>query len=255
VVAENSSLAGKVAVVTGGSRGIGRAIALAFAEHGADVVPTARGEVDVRRVAGEIEALGRRSLPVTTDVADEDSVRALCRATLERFGQVDILVNNAGSNLEGRSFVDLSLAEWEGVMSVNLRGPFLCSRELGRPMLERGSGAVLNVSSILASVGMVTTLPYSASKGGLEAMTRTLAVEWAPRNVRVNCIVPGFLETDMTAKLRERPKLSSWLTGQIPMRRFGRAEEMVGLALLLCSDAGSYITGATFNADGGWGIA
>ena len=163
-------------------------------------------------------------------------------------------MNNAGRNLEGRNFVDLTVDEWEAVLSVNLRGPFLCSREFGRHMLERGSGAVLNVSSILASVGMVTTLPYSASKAGLEAMTRTLAVEWAPRGVRVNCIVPGFLETDMTADLRQRPKMAAWLTNQIPLRRFGLPEDLVGLALVLCSDAGSYITGSSFNADGGWGI-
>jgi 2-deoxy-D-gluconate 3-dehydrogenase len=251
-VLEKISLEGKVAVVTGGSKGIGRAMALAFAERGADVVPTARTCEDVEAAAAEVEALGRRSLAVTTDVSDEASVQRLAARVLDRFGRVDILVNNAGRNLAGKGFVELTVEDWESVLSVNLRGPFLCTRELGRTMLEQGSGAVLNVSSILGTVGMTTTLPYSASKSALEGMTRTLAVEWAARGVRVNCIVPGFLETEMTAGLRQRPKLSAWLEQQIPLGRFGRADEMVGLALVLCSEAGSYITGATFYADGGW---
>lgn len=249
------SLEGKTAIVTGGSQGIGRAIALAFAEAGANVVPVARSAEKVAATAAEIEALGRRSLRHPTDVSREAEVKALAAKVLAEFGGVDILVNCAGITMENRRFVDLTEADWDRIIGVNLKGTFFCSREFGRAMVEKKSGAILNFSSILATVGVATTLPYSATKGGVEAMTRTLAVEWARKNVRVNCLVPGFLETDMTSELRGKPDESSWLKKQIPQGRFGTAEEMVGLSLVLCSGAGSYVTGAIMYADGGWSVA
>ncbi len=248
------SLEGKTAVVTGGSQGIGRAIALAFAEAGANVVPVARNPEKVAATAAEIEALGRRSLRCPTDVSKEAEVKALAKKVLVELGGADILVNAAGITMENRKFLDLTEEDWDRIFATNMKGTFFCTRELGRAMVERKAGAILNFSSILATLGVATTLPYSATKGGVEAMTRTLAIEWARKGVRVNCLVPGFLETDMTAELRGKPEESAWLKRQIPMGRFGTAEEMVGMALVLCSDAGSYITGTVVYADGGWAV-
>lgn len=249
------SLEGKTAVVTGGSQGIGRAIALAFAEAGADVVPVARSPEKVDATAAEIEALGRRSLRCPTDVSKEADVKALAAKVLAEFKGVDILVNAAGITMENRKFLDLTEEDWDRIFATNMKGTFFCTREFGRAMVEKKSGAILNFSSILATVGVATTLPYSATKGGVEAMTRTLAIEWARKGVRVNCLVPGFLETDMTSELRGKPDEANWLKKQIPQGRFGTAEEMVGMSLVLCSGAGSYVTGAIIYADGGWSVA
>jgi NAD(P)-dependent dehydrogenase (short-subunit alcohol dehydrogenase family) len=243
-----AGLAGKVVVVTGGGRGLGRGIAAAFAAAGARVAIAGRSE-GVVQAAQEIGA-GVRGF--VCDVSDETDVRRMADEVTRELGAADVLVNNAGINPWYTRPEHTELAQWQQIIGVNLTGVFLGCREFGRQMLERGGGSIINISSVAARSGLPRTAAYCAAKGGLEAMTRSLAVDWAGKGVRVNCVGPGYFETDLTAGLRANDKLSSMVLAHTPMQRYGKPEELVGVCLFLASDAASYVTGQSWMVDGGW---
>ena len=242
---------GRVAVVTGGGTGLGRAIAIELARLGADVVVTSRALEHIDPVASEIRALGRRALAVACDVREVDQVRAVVRATREAFAKVDVLVNNAAGNFVCPAEA-MSPNAWRSVLGIVLDGTFYCSRFFGEAMIEQKSGAILNVGATYAWTGGPGTMHSACAKAGVHTMTKTLAVEWARFGIRVNCLVPGPILTEgASSKLFPTPEVQKLATDHVPLRRFGTAEEMARLAALLCSDYASYVTGEIFVADGG----
>lgn len=245
-------LTGTVAVVTGAGRGLGRAMAAGLAAFGAEVVLCGRSAGTLAATAEELSAEGAKVWWKTADVSREEDVTALLAAVMERYGRVDTLVNNAGINPIYKAAERTDLPDWQAIIDTNLTGVYLCCRHFGAAMLERGRGSVITVSSVGGHVGLRKTLPYCAAKGGVEVMTKSLAIDWAPKGVRVNCIAPGFFETDLTAGMRDHAALSQRLLGQTPMGRFGKADELVGAAVFLASPASSYVTGQSIVVDGGW---
>lgn len=239
----------KVAIVTGASRGIGRAIALALAESGADIVVNYAGsEQAAREVAGEIEGLGRKALLIQADIADAGQVDQMVQQTIEAFGKVDILVNNAGitrDNLLMRMKDD----EWDQVISTNLKGVYLCTKAVTRPMMKQRGGRIINIASVVASLGNAGQANYVAAKAGVIGLTKSVARELASRGITVNAVAPGFIETDMTAKLGE--DIQAGINAQIPLHRMGRPEEIAAMVRFLATDQASYITGQTIHVDGG----
>jgi NAD(P)-dependent dehydrogenase (short-subunit alcohol dehydrogenase family) len=243
-------LAGKVALVTGGNRGLGRGIALALAEAGADVALGARDRASLEAVADEVRASGRRGLAVPTDVTSSAAVDALLARTVEELGTLDILVNNSGV-LHPQPLIETTDEDWDRVLATNLRGTFLCSRAAGRVFAERGAGKVINIASNFAYMGVPNFVSYCTSKAAVVAFTRALAVEWAPLNVQVNAIAPGYFESDMNAELRADEELLRRTLRQIPQRRMGQPQELGPLAVYLASAASDFMTGETLLLDGG----
>ncbi|WP_028656969.1 SDR family NAD(P)-dependent oxidoreductase [Nocardioides sp. J54] len=248
-------LTGRRVWVTGASRGLGRAIALAFAAAGADVALTARSAEAVRSVAEEVEALGAKSLQLPASVSDAQAVADAAAEIATAWGGIDVLVNCAGVSPTFKRAELVEEDEWRHVLDVNVTGSFLCAQEAGRMMLDAENGAIVNVSSIHGQVGMERMAAYSASKGAVDALTRTLALEWAARGIRVNTLSPGYFETDMTEGLRGHRKWRGLLLSKIPLGRFGVPEELVSAALFLSSDASGFMTGANLVVDGGWTAA
>jgi NAD(P)-dependent dehydrogenase (short-subunit alcohol dehydrogenase family) len=246
------SLEGKVAIVTGSSRGIGRAIATGLAGAGAAVTVNGRNAESVKAVAEAIVDSGGASLPVIADVSKAAGVENLIQKTVERFGRLDILINNAGISPYYKPAETMTEAEWDEVMAVNLKGVFLCCQAAGRLMIPQRSGRIINISSIAGQVALPRLIAYCAAKGAVERITRVLAVEWAPHHILVNSIAPGYVESDLTKSLRENPARQDALIRQVPLGRLGKAEEIVGAAIYLSSDAASYVTGQTLCIDGGW---
>lgn len=241
--------------VTGASRGLGRAMAVAFGAAGARVALTARSTDAVEQVASEIEDAGGKPLVLPGSVSDGAAVTAAVEAIRGAWGGLDALVNCAGVSPIFKRAELVDDEEWRHVLDVNVTGSFLCAREAGKLMLEGGGGAVVNISSIHGQVGMERMAAYSASKGAVDALTRTLALEWAERGVRVNTLSPGYFETDMTEALRGHAKWRGHLLTKIPLGRFGVPEEIVSAALFLSSDASGFMTGSNMVVDGGWTAA
>lgn len=248
---DNLLLDGKVAWVTGAGRGLGSAIAQGLAAAGAAVALTARTETELAETLAKIEADGGRGLVVPADVTDSEQVEAVVAAAFERLGGLDILVNNAGISPVLTRSEALSLVDWKRILDVNLTGAFICSQAAGQHMLAASSGSIISISSVHGQMGWPRLAAYAASKGGLELLTRTLAIEWADRNVRVNAVAPGYFATEMTAGLRASTR-SDELVHRIPFGRFGLPQEVVGAVLFLASDMSSYVTGSTVSVDGGW---
>ena len=243
-------LDGKVALVTGASRGIGHAIALGLAGAGADVALAGRDEATLRPVAEEIrESLGRRALCLPLDVGQTDQHAEAARKVIGELGQIDILVNNAGINVR-KPTMEYTPDEWDQVLDVNLKGAFFLAQEVGKHMIERRQGKVLNISSMTAYLGLPTVPAYTASKAALQQLTRLLAVEWAEFNIQVNAIAPGWISTELTAAVKETPRYQ-WVLNRTPAGRFGEPYELSGAAVFLCSPAADFITGQTVAVDGG----
>lgn len=244
-------LTGKVAVVVGGTSGIGRILALGLAEAGADVIPTARRLELVREVAAEVEARGRRTLRVASDVTDPSSLLAAREEVLSEFGRLDILVNCAG-RIKRQPTLQMSDADWSATLEVNLTGTLHCCRAFAVPMLERGWGRIINIASLTSFVGLFEVAAYAASKAGVVALTKSLAVEWGPLGVNVNAIAPGFFLTELNRSLLEGTERGKEALLRSPLRRFGRLEELPGAAVFLASEAASFVNGEVLVVDGGY---
>jgi NAD(P)-dependent dehydrogenase (short-subunit alcohol dehydrogenase family) len=245
------SLEGKVAVVTGGTSGIGRALSLGLADAGADVIATARRQQLVDDTATEIESRGRKALRVASDVGDRTSLEKLLANTLERFGKVDILVNCAGI-IKRTPTLDMPEADWTNILNTNLTGTLRACQVFGRPMLERGSGRIINIASLNSFVALNEVAAYAASKAGVASLTRSLAVEWSKKRVTVNAVAPGVFRTDLNAQLLDSTPRGQELLMRTPMGRFGKTEELVGAVVYLASDSASFVTGQILVVDGGF---
>jgi len=241
---------GKVVLVTGAARRVGRAIALHLAEAGADVVVTDLSFDEVRETSQEIEKLGRKCIPVKTDVTNSDDVDALIRKTLDHFGGIDILINNVGMAIV-KDLLDTSLEEWRRQIDANLTSAYLCCRAAGKHMFEKGRGKVINVASVAGVRGKWQMCGYGSAKGGVVQLTKTLAIEWARHNVMVNCIVPGIFYTSATKSVLDNDKMREMRLRKVPLKRYGKPEDIGPLAVFLSSKASDFITGAIIPIDGG----
>lgn len=244
-------LSGKTAVVIGGTSGIGRTLAKGLARAGANVVPTGRREALVESAAGEIRALGRRSMVVTSDVSDKANLVRLRDGVLKEFGSVEILVNCAGRTKKAKT-LDVSDAEWNEILDTNLAGTLRACQAFGQHMIERGYGRIINIASLGSFVGMFQVAAYSASKSAVASLTQSLAIEWAPYGVCVNAIAPGLFETELNTHLLRGTERGKEFLIRTPMKRFGELEELVGAAVYLASDEASFTTGHLLVVDGGF---
>ena len=244
------SLDNKIALVTGGGRGLGRAVALAFADAGAEVAVASRSREQLDEVANEIRAKGRRAFVVEADVSESESVTAMVDATRKEFGRIDILVNSAGVGW-AEKLTEMSDGTWDWIIKTNLTGTFYACRAVARVMIEQGGGSIINIASVAGVKGPPGLGAYAASKAGVIAMTKVLALENVRRHLRVNVIAPGYFRTDMNSAALDDPEIGPKITGRIPMRRAGKPEEIGGLAVYLASDDASFVTGEVYFISGG----
>lgn len=242
----------KVALITGGARGIGRAIALAFAKEGAGIVVADVNLETAQKTALEIEGLGVKALALEMDVTSYDKVEEGINKILDKMGKVDILVNNAGITKDNL-LLRMSPADWDAVINVNLKGTFNCIKAVSRPMIKRRSGRIISIASIIGLTGNPGQANYAASKAGIIALTKTVAKELASRNINANAVAPGFIQTEMTAKLPE--ELKKKMLEAIPLAKLGTPEDVANVCLFLACDESSYITGQTITIDGGMVMA
>ena len=245
------SLDGRVAVVIGGTTGIGKTLALGLADAGADVVATSRRAEQVEETASEIERRGRRTVRATSDVTKRASLETLLAKTLEELGKVDILVNSAG-RIQRVPSLEMSESVWDSILETNLKGTLLSCQVFGRHMLERGYGRIVNISSLNAFVAFHEVAAYAASKAGVSGLTRALAVEWGPRGVLVNAIAPGVFRTALNQDLLDGTERGRELLMRTPLKRFGKLEELVGPAIFLASESAAFVNGQILAVDGGF---
>ena len=244
------SLEGRVAIVTGASRGIGKTLALGLAQAGADVVVAARTADRLDRTADEIRVLGRRALAIPTDVRINEQVINMVEKTLEEFKRVDILVNNAGSGFFSPT-IKVSEGGWNAIMRENLTQYFLCCKAVAETMMEQVQGSIINISSVESLRATISNPAYAASKAGINSLTQSLAVEWAPHHIRVNAIIPGHIGTRGVLKILDEHSNLQDMLERVPLGRIGQPEDIVGATVYLASDASSYVTGTTIHLNGG----
>ncbi|UOF92353.1 glucose 1-dehydrogenase [Fodinisporobacter ferrooxydans] len=241
----------RVAVVTGGNKGLGRAMALGLARAGADVVVIGRDENSNQQVVDEIRELGRKATSYSIDLRNTTSIHNTMDEISKTFTKIDILVNNAGSSFT-KFALEVTEEEWDQILHLNLKSLFFCCQAAAKKMVEQGHGKIINIASIAGAVGEVGISAYTASKAAVINLTKSLALEWARYNIQVNAIGPAYIKTDLNAKQLENPKVYEKIISKTPMKRLGQPEELVGTAVLLASDASSFITGQTIFVDGGW---
>ena len=241
-------LKNKVSVITGGAKGIGKAIALKFAQEGSDIAICDVNAEALELSKKELEALGRTVLTDTVDVTNPENVQSFIQKVLDKFGRIDILINNAGITRDGL-LVRMNTSDWDAVLNVNLKGTFICTKAVAKPMMKQRLGKIVNIASIIGLIGNAGQANYAASKGGVIAFTKSAAKELASRNINVNAIAPGFIKTDMTDKLSEDVKQA--IMKQVPLGKWGSAGDVADVALFLVSDASAYITGQVIQVDGG----
>jgi NAD(P)-dependent dehydrogenase (short-subunit alcohol dehydrogenase family) len=246
-------LKGKVAMVTGSTRGLGEVAALALAKAGADIAVCGRSAPDLARVTAAIGSLGRNARGFYIDVTDSRKVAEAVEQILDYFGHIDILVNNAGVNYRV-PVLEYPEEEWDRVINTNLKGYFLVTRAVAPQMIENGYGKVINMSSILGAVGLPHQVAYASSKGGVDQMTKVMALEWAKLGVRVNAIGPTYFETELVTQIRDDAERFNFINERTPMGRWGQLPELEGIVIFLASAASDFITGQTIYVDGGWTI-
>jgi gluconate 5-dehydrogenase len=243
-------LTGKVAIVTGASRGLGQTFARALARAGADLAITSRTRDSLNAFQKEVEAMGRRSVPLELDVRDERSIRRMVSDAAKAFGRIDILVNNAGCNVR-KPAVDVTWDEWNLILDTNLRGAFFVAQSVAREMIPNGRGRIINIGSVTSVMGYAGLGPYGASRGGIRQLTMSLADDWGPHGITVNCLAPGWFKTEQNKVMYEDPEWVAYLIDRIPMRRPGKMSDLEGPVIFLASDASEYVTGQTLLVDGG----
>jgi len=246
----NFDLSGKTAMVTGASRGLGRRFALTLARAGANVVVTARRLSSLRDVCNEIESLERKALALSLEVTQLSSIQEAVGKATHQCGRIDILVNNAGCNVRKRA-LEITWEDWNQVLDTNLRGTFFTSQFVARSMIQQRYGRIVNIGSLTCVFGYAGIAPYCASRGGIKQLTMSLADDWGPHGITVNCLAPGWFQSDQTAALFKNKEWLAYLTDRLPLKRVGLTEELDGALLFLVSDASSYITGQTLLVDGG----
>ena len=244
-------LSDRVALITGGASGLGRAIGLGFARFGADVAVVDLSAERTEAVAGEIRQLGRRAEAVTADVTHWEQVEAMVERVRGLFGRIDVCVNSAGGNIR-KSILEMCPDEWQRVLDLNLTGTWHGARAVGAVMVEQRRGKMINLASIYGHVAIEGNSAYAATKGGVVQLTRSLAVEWSPYNVQVNCLAPTYVKTPLTSPIQESPERMHQLNERSPIHRFGEAWELIGPAVFLASDASGLVTGHSLLVDGGW---
>ncbi len=243
-------LSGRIAVVTGTSRGLGQFMARALARAGADLVLTSRNPDTLAAFQAEIEALGRRALPLELDVRRLESIQAMVEAAFRHYGRIDILVNNAGCNVR-KLAVDVTWDDWNLVLETNLRGAFFVAQAVARKMIPRRYGRIINIGSVTSVFGYAGVAPYCASRGGIKQLTMSLAADWGQYGITVNCLAPGWFKTAQNAVLYEDREWVDYLVERIPLKRPGRPADLDGAVVFLASDASEYVTGQTLLVDGG----
>jgi len=243
-------LAGKTAIVTGASRGLGQYMARALARAGADLVVTSRDKQKLGPFVEEIASLGRKAVPAELDVRDYDSIQNMVDEAMAAYGKIDILVNNAGCNVRKPS-VDVTWDDWNLVLDTNLRGVFFCCQAVAKTMIPRNYGRIINIGSVTAVFGYAGLAPYCASRGGVKQLTMSLADDWGMHGITVNCLAPGWFKTAQTAVLYENQEWVDYLVDRIPLKRPGKPDDLDGTIVFLSSDASEYITGQTILVDGG----
>jgi NAD(P)-dependent dehydrogenase (short-subunit alcohol dehydrogenase family) len=250
---EMFDLEGKVAMVTGSSKGLGEAGAVGLAKAGADIAVCGRNTADIDRVVGRLKTMGSNAAGFSVDVTQKNSVHRAVGAIMDHFGKIDILVNNAGTNYR-TSVIDYPEEEWDRIIDINLKGYYLVAQAVAPQMIEHGYGKVINISSILGRIAIPNQLAYASAKGGVDQMTKIMALEWAKLGVRVNAIAPTYFETEMVKQIRNDKERFEFIKERTPMGRWGYLEEIEGIIIFLASKASDFITGQSIAIDGGWTI-